>query len=239
MAQSIPIECSGFHAACLNAVDSCSVKKWNPIECSGLYAAWPNASRLNAVDYMHCVWMQCTPCSVVKCIPIECSGFHGAWLNAVYSMQREVMEPNASRLNAQCIPIECSGFYAAWLNAVDSMQHDCMQWILCTMAQSIPIDCSGFHAASLNSEDSMHCGEMDPDFIKWSQCSEAKCFPIECSRLYAAWPNGSRLNAVDSILGKQPAVWCQCIFKCRRIWILRGHTIIRSKHIASMAQLVI
>ena len=68
-AQSIPIECSGFHAASLNAVDSmqhgkmhpdgtqcipCSVAKWIPIECSGFHAAWPNGSRENAVDSMQC-----------------------------------------------------------------------------------------------------------------------------------------------------------------------------------------
>ena len=67
MAQSIPIECSGFHAASLNAEDSmhcgamdpdcmqwspCSEAQCIPMECSGFYAAWPKASRLNAVDYM-------------------------------------------------------------------------------------------------------------------------------------------------------------------------------------------
>ena len=67
MAQSIPIECSGFNAASLNAEDSmhCGAidldcMQWSPcsdaqciqIECSGFYAAWPKASRLNAVDSM-------------------------------------------------------------------------------------------------------------------------------------------------------------------------------------------
>ena len=69
MAQSIPIECSGLHAASLNAEDSmhcgamdpdymqwslCSEAQCITIECSGFYAAWPKASRLNAVDSMHC-----------------------------------------------------------------------------------------------------------------------------------------------------------------------------------------
>ena len=72
MAQSIAIECSGFHAASLNAEHSihcgamdlvcmqwrpCSEAQCIPIECSGFYAAWPKASRLNAVDSMHCDWM--------------------------------------------------------------------------------------------------------------------------------------------------------------------------------------
>ena len=67
MAQSIPIDCSGFHAASMNEEDSmhCGATdpdcmQWSPcseaqciqIECSGFYAAWPKASRLNAVDYM-------------------------------------------------------------------------------------------------------------------------------------------------------------------------------------------
>src|SRR5512145_334084 len=67
MAQSIPIECSGFHAASMNAEDSmhcgamdtdcmqsspCSEAQCIPMECSGFYAAWPKSSRLNAVDYM-------------------------------------------------------------------------------------------------------------------------------------------------------------------------------------------
>ena len=98
------IECSGFFAAWpkasrFNAVDFLQhVPKhpdwmqWIPcsmIECSGFYAAWPkcipiecrgfHAASLNAVDSMHCAWMQCNPCSLVKCIPIECSGFHAAW----------------------------------------------------------------------------------------------------------------------------------------------------------------
>ncbi|MFW2061573.1 hypothetical protein, partial [Acinetobacter baumannii] len=66
-AKSIPIECSGVHAASMNAEYSmhfgamdpdcmqwspCSEAQCIPIECSGFYAAWPKASRLNAVDSM-------------------------------------------------------------------------------------------------------------------------------------------------------------------------------------------
>ena len=69
VAQCSPIQCSGFHAASLNAVDSmqhgkmhpdgtqcipCSVAKWIPIECSGFDAACPNGYRENAVDSMQC-----------------------------------------------------------------------------------------------------------------------------------------------------------------------------------------
>ena len=104
MAKSIPHECSGFHAAWLNAVESmqrgpmhpdwmqcilCSVAKWIPIECSRFYAvwcsgfwlnaSWCSVSQLNAVNSIERDWMQCIPCSLVKCIPIECSGFHAAW----------------------------------------------------------------------------------------------------------------------------------------------------------------
>ena len=83
MAQSIPIECSGFHAASLNADDSmhcgvmdpdymqwspCSEAQCIPIQCSGLYAAWPKASRLNAVDSMQREEME----------HFECRGFHAA-----------------------------------------------------------------------------------------------------------------------------------------------------------------
>ena len=62
MAQIIPIECSGFHAASLNAEDSMNCgamapdcMQWIPcrvIECSVFYAEWCNVSRLNAVDCM-------------------------------------------------------------------------------------------------------------------------------------------------------------------------------------------
>jgi len=56
------IECSGFHAAWLNAVDFMQHGPKHPdgmqwilcsmIECSVLHAARKNASRLNAVDSM-------------------------------------------------------------------------------------------------------------------------------------------------------------------------------------------
>src|SRR5512147_2690885 len=61
----IPMECSGFHAALLNAEDSmhCGAMnpdcmEWSPcseaqfilIDWSGFFAAWPKTSRLNAVD---------------------------------------------------------------------------------------------------------------------------------------------------------------------------------------------
>ena len=160
--------------------------QWIPcsmMECSGFNAAWPNASRLNAVDFMqhgpkHLHWM---------------CGFHSLWLNSVCSMQRVQMHPDWMQWSLCSVkkwnPIECSGFYAAWFNAVDSMQHVWMQWILCSMAQSIPIECSGFHAASLNEEDSMHCGAKDPDCMQWSRCSEAQIIPIECSGFHALWVN--------------------------------------------------
>ena len=69
MAQSIPIECSGVHAASMNAEYSmhfgamdpdcmqwstCSEAQCIQIECSAFYAALPKASRWNAVDSMHC-----------------------------------------------------------------------------------------------------------------------------------------------------------------------------------------
>ena len=96
-----PIECSGFHAASLNADYSMHFSamdpdcmQWSPcseaqciqIEWSAFYAAWPNAPRLNAVYSLHCDWMQCTPCSVFKCIPIECSGVYAAWINGTHWM---------------------------------------------------------------------------------------------------------------------------------------------------------
>ena len=52
MAQSIPIECSGFHAASMNAEDPMHCGTMDPDLCSGVHAARPNASRWNAVDYM-------------------------------------------------------------------------------------------------------------------------------------------------------------------------------------------
>ena len=147
MAQSIPIQCSGFHALWLNAVYSIQRGKLHPdwmqwipcsvIECRGFHALWRNGSRLYAAESMqrddwmdsmqlikmHPDWMQWIPCSI-----IECRGFHALWRNgsrlyAVESMQRGPL-----------ILIECSGLRAAWLNAVNSMQcgkmhPDWMQWI--------------------------------------------------------------------------------------------------------------
>ena len=117
VAQWIPIKCSEFCAAWLNAVHSMQREEMEPywmqwffysmnecrvIECSGCYAAWPKASRLNAVDSMQCGpmdldWTQCIPCSEAQWIPIECSGFHAAWrngcrLNAVVSLQCGTMD---------------------------------------------------------------------------------------------------------------------------------------------------
>ena len=91
MAQSIPIEYSGFHEASMNARIPSIVAQWILIVCSGVHAAKPKASRLNAVDFMrhgpkHPDWMQWIPCSV-----IECRGFHAARYNAVESMQPDVM----------------------------------------------------------------------------------------------------------------------------------------------------
>ena len=72
------MECSGFHAASLNAEDSMHCGAMDP-DCM----QWSPCSVMNA-------WI---PGSLVKCILIECSGFHAACLNAVYAMQREEMEP--------------------------------------------------------------------------------------------------------------------------------------------------
>ena len=132
MAPSIPIECSGFHAASCNAEDSmhcgtmdpdCIQCGWRseaqciPIECSGLYAAWPKASRLKAVESMHCD---------------RVSVIFAAWpkasrLNAVDFMQRHLMQ-NIPYIVVQWISFVCSGVHAARpnasrLNAVDFMQH--------------------------------------------------------------------------------------------------------------------
>ena len=87
------------------------MKKGNAIECSGVYAKWPKASRLNAVDAMHCDWMHCNTCSVVKCILSESSGFHVASLNAEDSMQRDLMQWSP-----------CSEAHASRVNAVDFIQ---------------------------------------------------------------------------------------------------------------------
>ena len=182
--------------------------QWIPcsmMECSAFYAASPNASRLNAVDFM-----QHGP----KDLDWMC-GFHSLWLNSVYSMQRGQMHPDWMQwslcsvkkwnpLNVvdfmqhdwmqwiPCIMIECSWFYAAWpkasrLNAVDSMQRHWMKRIPCIVAQRIPIVCSGVHAARpnasrLNAVRFMQHGPKHPDGMQWIPCSE-----IECSVLHAAW----------------------------------------------------
>ena len=118
MAQSIPIEYSGLHAASMNARIPCIVAQWILIVCSGVHAAKPNASRLNAVRFMqhgpkHPDWMQCTPCSVVKCIRIECNGLHAGWLNAVDVMQHGPKHPDWMQW-IPCIVIEFSLLHAAW-----------------------------------------------------------------------------------------------------------------------------
>ena len=107
VAQSIPIECSGFHAASLNADDSmhcgtmdpdCIQCGWRseaqciPIECSGLHAAWPKASRLKAVDSMQHDWIHWIICSMAQSILIERSGFHAASLNAEHSIHCGAMD---------------------------------------------------------------------------------------------------------------------------------------------------
>ena len=178
-----------------NAVDSMQrhwmlripfiVAKWITIVCSGVHAARPNASRLNAVDFI-----QHGPN-----IPIECRGFHAVWLNAVESMPRGPMHPDWMQWIpcsvVKCILIERSVYHAAWLkgsplNAVDTMQRgamdsDWMQWIPCIEAQSIPIECSEIDARWLNAVYFMHPGKMHPVWMQWIPCSW-----IECSGFHAA-----------------------------------------------------
>ena len=129
----------------------CSMAQSIPIECSGLHAAWLKSYRLNAVDSMQRDWMQWIPCTVkngtllnavdfmqhdlmqwIPCSMFECSGFYAAWpkasrLNAVDSMQRHWMQ-RIPCIVAQWILIVCSGVYAARPN-----HPDWMQWILCSM----------------------------------------------------------------------------------------------------------
>ena len=161
-----PIECSGFHAAWLNAVDSMQgalmepywmqrfflqhdSMQWSPhsmTACSGFMQHGPKLPDS----------MQWIPFSV-----IECRVFHALWRNgsrlyAVESMQR-----------GQIIPIECCGLYGAWpkssrFNAVDSMQRDWLQCNPCSVVKCIPIECSGFHAAWLNAVESMQGAVMEP-----------------------------------------------------------------------------
>ena len=51
-AQCIPMECSGFYAACLQQCNPCRVLKCIPIERSAFHVAGIKESRLNAVDSM-------------------------------------------------------------------------------------------------------------------------------------------------------------------------------------------
>ena len=141
--------------------------QWIPcsmMECSAFYAAWPNASRLNAVDFMqhgpkHLDWM---------------CGFHSLWLNSVCSMKRVQMHPDWMQWSL------CSVKKWNPLNVEEFMQHDWMQWI-----PSIMIECSWFYAAwpkasRLNAVNSMHC-----DWIHFTPCSVVKCIPSECSEFHA------------------------------------------------------
>ena len=160
-AKGIPIECSGFHAAWLNAVDSMQGEEMEPY-----LMQWIPCSMIECSGFMQHYWMQWIPCTLEKCILIEWSGFHAAWCNWY-------------RLNAwiPCSVIECTVFYAALrnssrVNAVDYMQlgqknPDWMQWIPCSV-----IECSGFHAAWLNA---------------FRLMQRIPCSVIECSGFQAAW----------------------------------------------------
>ena len=159
LVKCIPIECSGFHAVWLNAVDSMQPGKMHPvwmpwipcsmIECSVFHALWRNGSLLNAGDFMQHDWRQW--------IPAE-------YLNAVDFMQHGQKHPEWM----QWIP--CSVKKWNILNAVDIMQHDWMQWIPCSEAQCILIERSAYHAvwlngSRLNAVDSMQCGAVDSDWM--------------------------------------------------------------------------
>ena len=103
-----PIECSGFYAAWLNAVDFCSM-----IECSGFFEAWSKASWFNAVNFLQHVPIHPDRMHWIPCSMIECRGFYAAWpkasrLNAVDFMQHHWMQW------IPCILIECSVIQAAW-----------------------------------------------------------------------------------------------------------------------------
>ena len=110
------ILCSMSKASRLYAVDCMKrhwmqsspfiVVQWITIVCSGVHAARPNASRLNAVDFI-----QHGPN-----IPIECRGFHAVWVNAVESMPRGPMHPDWIPW-IPCSVNECIGVHAAWWNA--------------------------------------------------------------------------------------------------------------------------
>ena len=135
MAQSILIECSGFHAAWLIAGNPCSLVKCIPIECSGFYAAWLNAVDSMQREEMEPYWMQWILCSM-----IECSGFHAAWLNAVCFMQHGPKHPDWMQW-IPCNIIECRAFHALWHNGSRLYAVESMQWGKC-----IPIKCSGVYA---------------------------------------------------------------------------------------------
>ena len=98
MAESIPIECSGFHAASLNAEDSMHCGVMDP----------------DCMQRSPCsVMTEWIPCSLLKCILIECIGFHAAWLNAVDSMQPGKMHPDWMQW-ITCSMIKCSELHAMW-----------------------------------------------------------------------------------------------------------------------------
>ena len=213
------IECSGFHAAWLNAVDFMQHgpkhpdwMQWSPwsiIECRVFHELWHNGSRLYAVESMQCDecmdsrqpgkmhpdWTQCIQCIVAKWIPIQCSGFYEAWpnwsqLNAVDSMHHGAMDPNWMQWN-RCSVIECSVFHAAWRNGTQLNAR-----ILCSITE-----CSGFKKQ---------------DWMQWILCSMAQSIPMECSGFHALW-----LNAVNCMQrGKMHPDWMQWIpssvIKCSR-----------------------
>ena len=145
MAKSIPHECSGFHAAWLNAVSCMHYEEMEPYWMRGILC-----SMIECSGFLQDDWMQWSLCSMAKSIPNECSGFHAAWLNAVDSMQRGPMDLDWTQCIpcsvAKMIPIECSGYYAAW--------------------------CNGFW---LNAVDSMHRGTIDPNWMQWNRCSVTEC----------------------------------------------------------------
>ena len=144
------IPCSVMQCRRLHALSHNGSRLYSAVD-----AVRPNASRLNAVDFMqhgqkHPDWRQWIPCSM-----IEYSGLFAPWpkasrLNAVDFMQRHWMQ-NIPYIVVQWISFVCSGDNAARpnasrLNAVNFMQHgqkygDWMQWIPCSM-----IECSVFYA---------------------------------------------------------------------------------------------
>ena len=189
------IECSGVHAAWLNAENSMQHEEIEPN-----WMQWIPCSMIECSGFLQHDWMQWIPCSLVKCIPIVCIGFHAPWLNSVYSRQHEVMEHYWMKC-ILCIMIECSGFlqhewmqwiFAAWpkasrLNAVDYMQRHWMQKTPCIVAQWIPIVFSGVdavrpNASRLNAVDFIQHGQKHPDWRQW-----IPCMVIECSVIHSAW----------------------------------------------------